>query len=59
LHRCLVVPEQLRLADAGHDIGWRRRGLLGRNSQSAFVSGHFGELPVRIDDEFACDAGVE
>jgi hypothetical protein len=22
-------------------------------------SGRFGELPMRIDDEFACDAGVE
>jgi hypothetical protein len=29
------------------------------SAQSAFVSGRFGELPMRIDDEFACDAGVE
>jgi hypothetical protein len=26
---------------------------------SAFVSGCSGKLPVRIDDEFACNAGVE
>jgi hypothetical protein len=25
----------------------------------SFVSGRFGELPVRIDDVFVCDAGVE
>jgi hypothetical protein len=40
LHRCLIVAEQLRMADAGHDVGGRQGCVL-----------DFGEIvmrPVRL-----------